>query len=419
MVEYETDALCVLTAEAARFFAAAVDDSWVPGYLAGRGFGPEIWRPWAIGYAPAGWSALTDHLRGLGFSAPVIEAAGLARRSARGSLIDIFRDRMMFPVRAVDGAVTGFIGRAPPGARAGPVYLNSPTTPLYHKGNVLFGLPEALSALAEGARPVIAEGPLDAIAITAAAGRTISVPHSTIPTAVPAPGPAFAPGSCPRYVGVASCGTALTRTQAALLAAPAPRPDSVGPPTDTGPLGGAATRVGGPGRAATRVAGPRGKGTRVAGPGGVIVAFDGDRAGRRAAVRAFDLFRDDDGNGEVSAALLPEGVDPAGYFRDHGAAALAALLDEAVPLADLVIDASLAEFDRWLEFTDGRFAALRAAAPLVACLPAAQVARQVARVADHLDLSYAEVTEAVTSALTHLIAEVPDGGRRVGRRRGG
>jgi DNA primase len=149
----------------------------------------------------------------------------------------------------------------------------------------------------------------------------------------------------------------------------------------------------------------------------VIVAFDGDRAGRRAAVRAFDLFREADG--EVSAALFPEGVDPAGCFREHGAAALAALLDEAVPLADLVIDASLAEFDRWLEFTEGRFAALRAAAPLIAGLPAAQVARQVARVADHLDLGYAEVTEAVTSALSGLIAGVSDGGRRAGRRRGG
>ncbi len=166
---------------------------------------------------------------------------------------------------------------------------------------------------------------------------------------------------------------------------------------------------------------PSGQGARVGVAGGVIVAFDGDGAGRRAAVRAFDLFREADG--EVSAAVFPEGIDPAGYFRDHGAAALAALLDEAVPLADLVIDASLAEFDRWLEFTDGRFAALRAAAPLIAGLPAAQVARQVARVADHLDLTYAEVTEAVTSALSEVIngviAGVPAGGRRVGRRRGG
>jgi DNA primase len=65
----------------------------------------------------------------------------------------------------------------------------------------------------------------------------------------------------------------------------------------------------------------------------------------------------------------------------------------------LVVDDAVAPFERWLEFLDGKFAALHAAAPLVAGLPSGQVARQVVRLADRLGLTYAEVTEAVTGAL--------------------
>ena len=71
----------------------------------------------------------------------------------------------------------------------------------------------------------------------------------------------------------------------------------------------------------------------------------------------------------------------------------------AVPLVDLVVDETVAPFERWLVFPDGKFAALHAAAPLVAGLPSGQVARQVARVACRLGLSFAEVTDAVTGAL--------------------
>lgn len=141
---------------------------------------------------------------------------------------------------------------------------------------------------------------------------------------------------------------------------------------------------------------------RAGGLEGVTVAFDADRAGRRAAVRAFDLLRavaDD-----IAIAPLPDGCDPAGYLGDHGPAALRAVLDAAGPLADLVIDAKLAGFEQWLGFTDGKFLALQAVAPVAAGLPPGQVARQVARVADRLGLSHAEVTCAVTAALDLLFA---------------
>jgi DNA primase len=318
-----------LTLAAARFFAARLAASWVPAYLAGRGFGEQALRPWTVGYAPAGWRALTDCLRDLGYGDAAIQAAGLARRTRRGALVDFFRDRAMLGVRWPDGTLAGFTGRARPGgARPGPVYLNSRTTGLYQKSSLLFGLYEGRRKLAAGARPVLVEGPLDAIAVSAAG----------------------------RYAGVSPCGTALTPAQVAQLA---------------------------------RACDLR----RV----GVVVAFDADQAGRRAAVRAYHLLREQ--TDHAVAAVLPAGQDPAGFRREHGGRALARRLDASVPLADLVTDETVAPFERWLAFPDGKFAALHAAAPLVAGLPPGQVARQVARLAGRLGLSYAEVTDAVTGAL--------------------
>src|SRR5204862_6051198 len=180
-----------LTLAAARFFAARLACSWVPAYLAGRGFGEQALRPWTVGYAPAGWRVLTAYLRDLGYGDAAIQAAGLARRTKRGALVDFFRDRAMFGIRWPDGTLAGFTGRARPGgSRPGPVYLNSRTTGLYRKGSLLFGLYEGRRPLAAEARPVLVEGPLDAIAVSEA-------------------------GS---YAGVSPCGTALTPAQVTLLA---------------------------------------------------------------------------------------------------------------------------------------------------------------------------------------------------------
>src|SRR6266513_4012437 len=265
-----------LTLDAARFFAARLAASWVPAYLAGRGFGEQALRPWTVGYAPAGWRVLTAHLRDLGYGDAAIQAAGLARRTRRGALVDFFRDRAMFGIRWPDGTVAGFTGRARPGGgQAGPVYLNCRTTGLYRKGSLLFGLYEGRRALAAGARPVLVEGPLDAIAVSAA-------------------------GS---YAGVSPCGTALTPAQVTLLARTCDlRRD------------------------------------------GVVVAFDADRAGRRAAVRAYHLLR---GETDLAvAAVLPAGQDPAGFRLERGGRALVRRLDSGVPLADLVVDETVAPFER-------------------------------------------------------------------------
>src|SRR5271154_825415 len=157
--------LVAVTGAAVRLFAERMRASWAPGYLAARGFGEHDCHQWGIGYAPASWTALTGHLRARGFTDEAIVQAGLAKVTVRGTLVDTFRDRIMFPIRALDGTVAGFIGRAPPNGKP-PVYLNTATTPLYHKGSVLFGLYEAGGS----ASLVLTEGPLDAMAVTVAGG---------------------------------------------------------------------------------------------------------------------------------------------------------------------------------------------------------------------------------------------------------
>jgi DNA primase len=317
---------------AAQFFRGRLAASWVPGYLTRRGFGAATQRDWQAGYAPGGWDVLTRHLRALGYPATVIQAAGLAHRSRRGTLIDTFRDRAMLPIHGPGGVIAAFIGRAPDHAPPDvPKYINSPATSLYRKREVLFGLYEARQLLAHGARPVIAEGPLDAIAITTTGAG--------------------------QFAGVAPCGTALTGEHIAALA--------------------------------------RACDLRSA---GAVVAFDPDTAGRKAAVTAYHLLIPH--TDTVAAAVLPNGKDPAQVLYDHGPEALAQTLAEnSRPLADLVIDTEVDRWSRWLGYAEGQINALRAAAPLIAAMPSAHVARQVARLAHRLGLDYPTVVEAVIDTL--------------------
>src|ERR1700759_1590652 len=163
-------------------------------------------RRWTVGYAPAGWHALADFLRGLGYSDAAIQAAGLARRTRPGTLVDFFRDRAMFGIRRPDGTLAGFTGPAPPGGPQ-PFYLNSRPTSLYRKGSLLFGLYEGRRALAAGARPVLVEGPLDAIAVRTAGrdagglprgpGRPVRGRLALWHRTAPRPGPPARPGVGP------------------------------------------------------------------------------------------------------------------------------------------------------------------------------------------------------------------------------
>ncbi len=159
----------------------------------------------------------------------------------------------MLPVLDEHGTPAGFIGRARPDSHPdAPKYLNSPETASYKKGDLLFGLHQARSELAQGAVPVIAEGPFDAIAITIAD-----------------------PG---RHVGLAPCGTALTSRQVAALAAAGDLPRT-----------------------------------------GILTAFDNDKAGRKAAARAYGILRP---VASKLGSVLLAGKDPAEIPQRDGPAAL-------------------------------------------------------------------------------------------------
>ncbi len=176
------------------YFRRHLPSSWGQHYLADR-FGEDITNDprFQPGQAPAGWTNLVDHLRQHGVSDDEMIITGVATMASTGRLIDRFRNRVVFPI-IHDGEVLGFIGRRHPDLsdidRAGPKYLNTGETPLFHKGAQLYGVVQ--DQLSAGAIPVIVEGPMDAIAVTLA--------------------------SRGRYIGVAPLGTSLTDEQAAQLA---------------------------------------------------------------------------------------------------------------------------------------------------------------------------------------------------------
>jgi DNA primase len=154
--------LVQIHAEAGRFYQACLAGSWVPGYLADRGLDAALLpsSSWKIGYAPASWTVLTEHLRSLGHCDAALLCSGLAVTGRNGQPRDHFHDRLMIPLRAEDGYVVGFIGRRHPdaGDDHGPKYLNSPNTEIFTKGHILAGLAEGRSRLTTGATPVLAEG---------------------------------------------------------------------------------------------------------------------------------------------------------------------------------------------------------------------------------------------------------------------
>lgn len=105
---------------------------------------------------------------------------------------------------------------------------------------------------------------------------------------------------------------------------------------------------------------------------------------------------------------LPTGQDPAQILTDSSPEALVTVLaDGAHPLADLVTDAQLEPWARWLDHAEGQISALRAVAPVIAAMPPAHVARQAARLSDRLGMDHATVTDAITSALPEVIARRP------------
>ena len=165
-------------------------------YLEQRGIDDAAAERFMLGYAPDAWRALREAAHGHGMSDDVLQTAGLIKTSEKmDEPYDRLRDRLIFPITDVRGRVIGFGGRVLAGDATGPKYLNSPETPLYHKGRELYGLHWSKGAIRREGAALVVEGYMDYVSLAAR-----GVEHV-----------------------VAALGTALTPEQAALVTRYAPQ----------------------------------------------------------------------------------------------------------------------------------------------------------------------------------------------------
>ena len=161
-----SEPLFTVLEKAAHIFRQALRDHPVAiDYLRDRGLDGETAREFGIGYAPAGWDTLLSSLGATEADRAHLLAAGLVIARDTGGFYDRFRERIMFPIRDTRGRVIAFGGRII--ANGEPKYLNSPETPLFHKGRELYGLYEARRAERKFERMLVVEGYMDVVMLAA------------------------------------------------------------------------------------------------------------------------------------------------------------------------------------------------------------------------------------------------------------
>ncbi|MBI4312329.1 MAG: DNA primase [Chloroflexi bacterium] len=131
-------------------------------YLQGRGIDADAARRFGLGLSPSSGNALMEHLTALGFAREQVIEAGLATRGGDLPSRDMFLGRVMVPIHDGQGNLAGFGGRSLDGSE--PKYLNSPRTPVFDKGRILYLFHRARKAIREQGEAVIVEGYMDAIA---------------------------------------------------------------------------------------------------------------------------------------------------------------------------------------------------------------------------------------------------------------
>ena len=152
-------------------------------YLAKRGVPAEAIAEFRIGAAPESWDDTVNWAKAKGFDLGLLEQAGLIVKRDTGGYYDRFRGRLMFPICDEQGRVIAFSGRILQGDEKQAKYVNSPETPLFTKGKVLFALHRAKRPILDAGHALICEGQLDTIACHMA-GVTIAVaPQGTALTA--------------------------------------------------------------------------------------------------------------------------------------------------------------------------------------------------------------------------------------------
>ena len=280
----------LLNAAALHYIEGLKGSTPAKDYLKGRGLTGKIAQTFGIGYAPSGNGILARFGQSEDDRRRLIDA-GLALKGESGAPYDRFRDRIMFPIRDRRGRVTGFGGRAMGDAQ--PKYMNSPETPVFHKGRELYGLYELGRRKVH--RCVLVEGYMDVIGLE----------QNDVAGAM------------------ATLGTAVTPQQLTRLFRIAPS---------------------------------------------VVICFDGDDAGRRAAERAMErALPEMRGGRQLSFAFLPEGEDPDSYVRSEGTASFNKVLDSATPMSEFLMQTLSAQCD--LSTAEGRARMAELARPLLGATP--------------------------------------------------
>lgn len=262
-------------------------------YLQSRGLSPEIIARFEIGFA---YNSMDSVLRKFGTNRDEVQKlfdTGMITQNDSGRIYDKFRNRVMFPIRDKRGRVIAFGGRVMGDER--PKYLNSPESAIYHKGNELYGLFQALQQNENPTSLIVVEGYMDVVALAQFGVDNV----------------------------VASLGTATTGEQIQQM-------------------------------------------FRVTEQ--VICCYDGDRAGREAAWRAFEnaLPYLHDGR-QLKFIFLPDGEDPDSFVRAQGKQGFEGYLQNAMSLSDFLFDSLIAQVD--LSSKEGKSKLAALAIPLINRIP--------------------------------------------------
>jgi DNA primase len=265
-------------------------------YLQDRGINIETAKRWQIGYAPNTWDSLVRWGTAAGFVKEELIESGLVKLREEGNprsrLYDRFRDRLMFPINNDFGEVVAFSGRVLDPKAKGGKYVNSPETPLFSKGNLLFGLHQSKRFIAHARQAIVLEGQLDLITTFEAGIQNVVAPQ----------------------------GTALTARHAALLRRFADE---------------------------------------------VILFFDADAAGQRAAERALEVLFS--AGLQVRIGEMPAGEDPDSLIRKLGSDAFRARVESAEDFFDFQVnqESSAAES----KTTAGKVAFARKMSQIISVVP--------------------------------------------------
>lgn len=149
-------------------------------YLTKRKITSETAKKWRLGYSTEGWDGLIQHVGAKKFPPESLAAAGLALERDRGEgYYDRFRGRLMFPICDEQGRAVGFSGRILTDAKDQPKYVNSPETPIFQKGRILFALDKAKRAILDEKYAIVCEGQVDTISCHEAGVENVVAPQGT------------------------------------------------------------------------------------------------------------------------------------------------------------------------------------------------------------------------------------------------